>query len=72
MLGAMVRDRAGRNHNSPDARAGLHWPLMAYEELLLDAAGKTGGARASGFVRLAWWDDTDGTRRAATGAPPLQ
>jgi poly(3-hydroxybutyrate) depolymerase len=63
MLGTMVRDRAGKNleDDSPDARAGLHSPLMEYEELLLEAAGKTGGARASGFVRLAWRDDTDGS-----------
>ena len=55
MLADMLRDRAGG-----DWRA-LHSPLMEYEELLLERAGQTGGARASGFVRLAWTDDIDGS-----------
>ena len=55
MLADMVRDRAGG-----DWRA-LHSPLMEYEELRLERAGQTGGLRASGFVRLAWTDDIDGS-----------
>jgi poly(3-hydroxybutyrate) depolymerase len=55
MLADMLRDHAGG-----DWRA-LHSPLMEYEELLLERAGKTGGLRASGFVRLAWTDDIDGS-----------
>ena len=55
MLADMLRDRAGG-----DWRA-LHSPLMEYEELLLERAGKTGGARAGGFVRLSWTDDIDGS-----------
>jgi dienelactone hydrolase len=55
MLADMLRDRAGG-----DWRA-LHSPLMEYQELLLERAGQTGGARSSGFVRLAWTDDIDGS-----------
>ncbi len=55
MLADMLRDRAGG-----DWRA-LHSPLMEYEELLLERAGKTGGLRPGGFVRLAWTDDVDGS-----------
>jgi dienelactone hydrolase len=55
MLADMVRDRGGQ-----DWRA-LHSPLMEYEELQLEARGRAGGARASGFVRLGWTDDVDGS-----------
>jgi dienelactone hydrolase len=55
MLADMLRDRA-----DGDWRA-LHSPLMEYEELLLERAGKTGGLRPGGFVRLAWTDDVDGS-----------
>ena len=55
MLADMVRDRAGG-----DWRA-LHSPLMEYAELELERAGQTGGARQSGFVRLSWVDDIDGS-----------
>jgi len=55
MLADMLRDRIGG-----DWRV-LHSPLMEYEELLLERAGQAGGARASGFVRLAWSDDVDGS-----------
>ena len=55
MLADMLRDREGG-----DWRA-LHSPLMEYEELLLERAGNTGGLRASGFVRLSWTDDIDGS-----------
>ena len=55
MLADLLRDRAGG-----DWRA-LHSPLMEYQELLLERAGQTGGAHASGFVRLAWTDDVDGS-----------
>jgi len=55
MLADMLRDRAGGEWRA------LHSPLMEYEELLLEEAGKTGGLRASGFVRLSWTDDIDGS-----------
>ena len=55
MLADMLRDRAGGEWRA------LHSPLMEYEELLLERAGKTGGLRASGFVRLSWTDDIDGS-----------
>ena len=47
---------------APATGAALHSPLMEYEELLLERAGKTGGARAGGFVRLCL-DATTSTAR---------
>ena len=55
MLADMIRDR-----ESGDALA-LHPALMEFAELELEGAGRTGGARGSGFVRLAWTDDIDGS-----------
>ena len=59
MLGAMVRDRLD-SPGKGDWRD-LHSPLMEYAELLLERAGQPGGARDSGFVRLGWTDDVDGS-----------
>jgi pimeloyl-ACP methyl ester carboxylesterase len=39
----------------------LNSPLMEYEELLLDKAGKNGSVHASGFVRLTYIDPVDNT-----------
>ena len=55
MLADMVRDRRGGDWRD------LHSPLMEFAELQLENAGQTGGARSSGFVRLAWSDDIDGS-----------
>jgi dienelactone hydrolase len=55
MLADMIRDRTGGDWRD------LHSPLMEYAELDLEGAGKTGGARDSGFVRLAWIDEIDGS-----------
>jgi len=59
MLAEMVRDRID-GPGKGDWRD-LHSPLMEYAELQLARAGQAGGARSSGFVRLAWEDDTDGS-----------
>ena len=59
MLADMVRDRLASPVNG--GWRDLHSPLMEYAELLLERAGQTGGARSSGFVRLGWVDDTDGS-----------
>lgn len=66
MLADMLRDRAGG-----DWRA-LHSPLMEYAELMLERAGKAGGARASGFVRLSWVDDIDGSTQFCRAYLPDQ
>jgi hypothetical protein len=66
MLADMVRDRGGQ-----DWRA-LHSPLMEYEELLLEARGRAGGARAGGFVRLGWTDDIDGSTQFCRAYLPSQ
>jgi poly(3-hydroxybutyrate) depolymerase len=59
MLADMLRDRLGPDEDGDVSR--LHSPLMEYAELELERAGQTGGARAGGFVRLAWTDDVDGS-----------
>jgi dienelactone hydrolase len=63
MLVEMVEDRLGvklaEAKGNPWTR--IHSPLMEFEELMLERAGKTGRVRAGGFVRLAWRDETDDT-----------
>ena len=63
MLAEMVEDRLGSG--LADAKGNpwprIHSPLMEYEELMLERAGKAGRVRGGGFVRLAWIDETDGT-----------
>jgi dienelactone hydrolase len=63
MLAEMVDDRLGvkladaRNNPWPK----IHSPLMEFDELLLERAGKPGRVRPGGFVRLAWIDEVDGS-----------
>ena len=63
MLADMVRDRAAGPVDRLTAAdwPRLHSPLLEREELGLERSGRTGGARAFGFVRLAWVDDVDGS-----------
>jgi hypothetical protein len=63
LLAEMVRDRVGGSLDGLSAGdwPRLHAPLLEREELDLQRAGRTGGARAFGFVRLAWVDDVDGS-----------
>ncbi|MEJ0085500.1 MAG: prolyl oligopeptidase family serine peptidase [Pseudomonadota bacterium] len=55
MLAEMARDRRDGGWRE------LHSPLMEFAELALERAGKVGGARNSGFVRLGWTDEIDGS-----------
>lgn len=63
MLAEMVDDRLGvklaEAKGNPWTK--IHSPLMEFEELMLERAGKVGRVRAGGFVRLAWRDETDDT-----------
>jgi dienelactone hydrolase len=63
MLAEMVEDRLevklAEAKGNPWAR--IHSPLMEFDELMLERAGKVGRVRAGGFVRLAWLDHTDDT-----------
>ena len=61
MLADLVRDRLGKSEPSAGSWPLLHSPLLEWEELERERAGRTGGDRASGFVRLAWTDDVDGS-----------
>ena len=54
-LGAKVADAKGNPWGA------IHSPLMEYDELMLERAGKPARIRASGFVRLAWIGETDGS-----------
>ncbi|MCJ7751908.1 MAG: prolyl oligopeptidase family serine peptidase, partial [Armatimonadetes bacterium] len=61
MLAEMLLLNAGGNLDQVPAAQlpRLYGPLMEFEELLLEQAGKTGGLRSRGFVRLAHFDDVD-------------
>ena len=72
MLATMVEDRLGTR--VADARGNpwtaIHSPLMEYDELMLERAGKPARIRASGFVRMAWIDETDGSTQYARAYLP--
>lgn len=63
MLAEMVEDRLATK--LAEARGNAWWrihsPLMEYDELMLERSGKTGRIRPSGFVRLAYRDEVDGS-----------
>ena len=63
MLAEMVEDRLETKLEDATGNPWpkIHSPLMEYEELMLERAGKVGRVRPGGFVRLAWIDDTDGS-----------
>ena len=63
-LGAKVADAKGNPWGA------IHSPLMEYDELMLERAGKAARVRASGFVRLAWIDETDGSVQYARAYLP--
>jgi pimeloyl-ACP methyl ester carboxylesterase len=60
MLAELVTDRLGKDPGSaPGSWRSIHSPLMEFEEMQLEAAGKPARERPYGFVRLAWRDDID-------------
>jgi len=63
MLADMVIDRLGKDAGSVTGNPwwAVHSPLMEFEEMKLERAGKTALARPYGFVRLAYRDETDGS-----------
>ncbi len=63
MLAEMVDDRLGVKlaEATGNPWPKIHSPLMEFDELMLERAGKAGRVRAGGFVRLAWRDATDDT-----------
>ena len=63
MLGELLTLRLKFNPDKIDSSIieKLYSPLMEYEELLLDEAGKNGSVHASGFVRLTYIDPVDNT-----------
>ncbi len=72
MLASMVDDRLGGK--VADAKGNpwgkIHSPLMEFDELMLERAGKVGRIRANGFVRMAWVDETDGSPQFARAYLP--
>ena len=72
MLANMVDDRLGGK--PAEARGNpwgaIHSPLMEFDELMLERAGKVGRIRASGFVRMAWIDEVDGSPQYARAYLP--
>ena len=63
MLADMVEDRLGSKlaeaKGNPWRK--IHSPLMEYDEMMLERKGQTGRIRPSGFVRLAYRDEVDGS-----------
>ena len=72
MLANMVDDRLGGKLAEAKGNPwrAIHSPLMEFDELMLERAGKVGRVRADGFVRLAWIDDTDGSPQYARAYLP--
>ncbi|MEO8061921.1 MAG: prolyl oligopeptidase family serine peptidase [Pseudomonadota bacterium] len=63
MLAEMVDDRLGVKLADATGNPwpGIHSPLMEFDELMLERRGEVGRVRPSGFVRLAWTDEVDGS-----------
>ncbi|MGD0015349.1 MAG: prolyl oligopeptidase family serine peptidase, partial [Bryobacteraceae bacterium] len=61
MLARMVLDRLGKDFGSLTGNPwwAIHSPLMEFEELRLEAAGKAARVRPYGFYRLAYVDEVD-------------
>ena len=63
MLAEMVDDRLGVKlaEATGNPWPKIHSPLMEFDELMLERAGKVGRVRSDGFVRFAWRDEVDDT-----------
>ncbi len=63
MLADLVTDRLGKDLATVAGNPwwAIHSPLMEYQELRLEEAGKSARERPYGFVRLAWRDEIDGS-----------
>jgi predicted peptidase len=69
MLAEMVEDRVPVKVGNPWPK--IHSPLMEYAEILLERAGKKDArVRASGFMRIAYRDEVDGTPQFARAFLP--
>jgi predicted esterase len=74
MLAAMAKDRLGGSADkaTPASWRLVHSPLMEFEELELEARGRTGRVRGGGFVRLAYTDEVDGSTQFCRAFLPLE
>lgn len=74
MLAAMARDRLGGSLEgvTPAAWRLIHSPLMEFEELQLEAQGRPARLRGSGFVRIAYNDDVDGSTQYCLAYLPAE
>jgi poly(3-hydroxybutyrate) depolymerase len=63
LLAQILTDRLGTDLTKvkSDAWPSVYNSFMEYEELIMDEGGKFGSERSSGFVRLAYIDQTDGS-----------
>ncbi len=73
MLGEMLTQRFNFDPIKIDSSIieKLYSPLLEYEELLLDQAGKKGSVHAEGFVRLTYIDPVDNTPQFCRAYLPL-
>jgi dienelactone hydrolase len=74
MLANMVEARLGTKLGDAKGNpwGAIHSPLMEYEELKLERAGKPARVRPGGFVRMAWIDETDGSVQYARAYLPVR
>jgi len=73
MLGEMLTQRMNFNPDKIDSSIiqKLYSPLLEYEELLLEKAGKQGSIHGEGFVRLSYIDPVDNTPQFCRAYLPL-
>jgi dienelactone hydrolase len=74
MLAAMASDRLGGSIDraTREAYRLVHSPLMEYQELLLESSGRPARVRASGFVRIAYKDEIDGSTQFCRAYLPAE
>lgn len=74
MLAAMATDRLGGSIDAATREAYrlVHAPLMEFEELQLEASGRPARTRPSGFVRIAYTDDVDGSTQFCRAYLPAE
>lgn len=74
ILSELIQDRYGSNLDTVDSsKLGmLYSPLLEYQELKLNKAGKKGNIRPNGFVRLAYQDEIDGSPQFCRAYLPME
>ncbi|MET0535541.1 MAG: prolyl oligopeptidase family serine peptidase, partial [Steroidobacter sp.] len=74
MLAAMAKGRLGGSLDNASRNSWrlIHSPLMEFEELQLESQGRAARVRASGFVRIAYNDEIDGSTQFCRAYLPAE